>query len=217
MSGKIGIILGLAALATVQPALAQRPTLPGQPGVPAVTCGPSNNSPACQSFREAAPGGVIPGVVAPRKTQPPPPAVFAMPHPSIGDRAPQRIIPPRIQLLLRDRRIDPLTRAYLLGLAGRKQEEWSVQDVQTLGSLIPTLTELNVPTALLSELYAFLGLNPGSLFEPQLGDGWQSASTAFDARRRVGRNERCIKLAAEARFDAAQVRMQDLLSCEDDD
>ncbi|MCI0753510.1 hypothetical protein [Teichococcus vastitatis] len=187
------------------------PTLPGQPGVPAATCGPSNNSPACQALRQAAPGGSIPGVVAPR--QPGLAQMAALPRPSLGDRAPQRIVPPRIQALLRDRRVDPLTRVYLLDLAGRKQEEWSVQDVQTLSTIIPVLTELNLRMGLIEELYTFLGLDPNNLFEPQLGNGWQSASTALDARRRVGRDERCLKLSAEARFDPAQVMMRELVNC----
>ncbi|MXP65096.1 hypothetical protein E0493_17250 [Roseomonas sp. M0104] len=210
------LVLALALGPVISvPAFAQRqPTLPGQPGVPAVTCGPSNNSPACQSLRQAVPGGSIPGVVAPRLAEPP---AFRWPQPEpLGDMAPQRLIPPRIQAFLRDPRIDPLTRAYLLSLGGRKRERWSVQDLQTLSALIPTLTELMVPTALISELYEFLGLDPASLFEPQLGEGWQAASTAQDPRRRFRRAERCLRLTEQAQADPSQVLVEDLLNCDAD-
>ncbi|PHK95387.1 hypothetical protein CR162_07805 [Pseudoroseomonas rhizosphaerae] len=225
----LGLGLGLVLLAGAAPAAAQHPqALPGQPGVPAVSCGPGSNSPACQAFRQAAPGGAIPGIVAPRQPGPPPagrpgggPAALDLAAldlagqdlAALGDTGPQRVMPPRIQAFLRDRRIDPLTRAYLAALGGRKQEAWTVQDLETLTALVPTLTELMVPTALISELYAHLGLDPANLFEPQLGDGWQSASLAHDPRNRVRRNGTCLRLSALGRSDPSQVRVQELLSC----
>jgi len=214
MAVRATLALALAlGLGTATPGLAQRqPTLTGQTGVPAFTCGPSNSSPACQSLRQAVPGGSIPGLVAPRLQEPP---VLTWPRPEfLGDIAPQRLLPPRIQAFLQDPRIDPLTRAYLLNLGGRKREQWTVQDLQTVGALIPTLTELMVPTTLLSELYEFLGLDPTSLFEPQLGDGWQAASTAQDPRRRFLRSERCLRLSELAQSDPSQVRVEELLNCE---
>lgn len=206
-------LLVLPALLAAPAGLAQVPLLPGQAGAPAVTCGPANNSPACQALRQAVPGGAIPGVITPRLPGPPP--LIAPPQLRIGDRAPQRL-PPRILALLRDPRVDPLTRAYLLDLAGRKLDQWSVQDVQTLSAFIPTLAELGLPSGLIGELHETLGLEPGSLFEPQLGEDWQMALAAPGARKSMGRDARCLKLSAEARYDPALVRMQDLLTCSDD-
>ncbi|KAA2212949.1 hypothetical protein [Teichococcus oryzae] len=205
------IVFLMVALATA-PVLAQ-PSLPGQPGVPAVACGPSNNGPACQSLRQAVPGGAIPGLVAPRLAEPPPlrPVI-----PRGADVSPQRIMPPRVAMLLRDRRIDPLTRAYLEDLVGKSRASWTVQDLQTASLLLPTLSELGLPPALLGEIYVALGLDPASVFEPQLGMDWQASSTALDPRRRQPPGARCVRLQTRAAADPASVRIQDLLDCNAD-
>ncbi|MFC3124054.1 hypothetical protein ACFOD4_03185 [Pseudoroseomonas globiformis] len=209
------IIAALAFLSTA--ALAQRPvTLPGQPDAPAALCGPGSSGPACQSIREAVPGG-IPGLIT-RSPPPPPPAnIMAAPPPRYApDLQPQRLLPPRILAMLRDPRIDPLTRAMLQDLAGRRREEWTVQDLQTVSAVIPTLAEMQVPTARLSELYEFLGLDPASLFEPQLGQGWQGASTEFDRRKARLPHPECVVLGRQARLDPASVRVQAMLTCGED-
>lgn len=208
MSAKLA--LGLALLLSAGPALAQhQPSLPGQPGIPAVSCGPSNNSPACQALRQAAPGGAIPGLVERPLADPPP-----LRRPHQPDIAPRRMIPPSIRSFLQDPRIDPLTRAFLLDLAGKRNEDWSLQDLRTLGTLIPSLTELHVPTARLGELYGFLGLDPTHLFEPQLGEGWQSASTAQESFGRGRRNGHCARMSSLAQSDPTQVRVQEMLDCQ---
>ena len=127
----------------------------------------------------------------------------------------QRLIPPSIMTLLKDRRVDPITRAYLLGMAGKKPVEWTLQDFATVIAVVPTLTEMHISTARLSEFYEFMGLDPLSLFEPQLGTGWQNAVTEFDPRNRFRRGK-CITLSRQGRIDPGSVLVQELLTCSDD-
>jgi hypothetical protein len=130
-----------------------------------------------------------------------------------GDVGPQRLIPPSIQQFLRDRRIDPLTRAFLFDLAGKKQEDWTLADYQRVTVVVPALTELYIPTAVLSAFYEFLNLDPTSLFDPQLGASWQATSTAFDPRNL--RNRRCFNVRNLAQSDPEAVKLSDLLNCGD--
>jgi hypothetical protein len=133
------------------------------------------------------------------------------PMPKVGDVGPQRFIPPAIRAFLNDRRIDPLTRAYLLDIAGKRNEDWTLQDLQQVTAVVPTLTEMHISTATLSEFYEFLNLDPTSLFEPQLGASWQATSTAFDPRN--ARNRRCVNLRVQAQMDPGTVKLNDLLNC----
>ena len=178
---RASIVIALLAGLT-GPAVAQQ-RIPGT-GVPAVSCGPSNNSMACQDLRQAAPGGSIPGLVAPRlPTSPPAFASLGQPR---GDMQPKCLIPPSILRLLNDRRIDPFTRSVLLAIAGKPNEEWTLADMQMVTSVVPALTEMNIATAKLSELYEFLGLDPVNLFEPQIGSTWQISSTLSNPRAMPG-------------------------------
>jgi hypothetical protein len=135
------------------------------------------------------------------------------PMPKVGDIAPQRLIPPSIMRFLNDRRIEPLTRSFLLGIAGKKREDWTLQDLQEVTAVVPSLTEMHISTAVLSEFYEFMGLDPASLFEPQLGADWQATSTAFDPRN--ARNRRCANLRVQAQTDPGAVMLNDLLNCGD--
>ncbi|WP_043367218.1 hypothetical protein [Belnapia sp. F-4-1] len=200
----------VAFLAT--PAIAQQ-ALPGQRGVPAVSCGPSNSSPACQDIRQAIPGGAIPGVVERSIDRPPP---TPLPRPDMDDVRAQRLVPPGVRQFLNDPRIDPVSRAFLTGIAGKDRDAWTMHDYQMISALIPTLTEMRISTATLSAFYEFMGLDPANLFEPQLGDGWQTSSTPFDPRTRFRRNSRCAMLSQAARADPTVVRVRDLLTCADE-
>ncbi|MBI0539669.1 hypothetical protein D9599_29645 [Roseomonas sp. KE2513] len=137
-----------------------------------------------------------------------------MAPPSAGsDTGPQRFIPPQIRAFLNDRRIDPLTRAFLLDVAGKRQEDWTLADYQRVTVVVPALTELYISTSVLSAFYEFLNLDPTSLFDPQLGGSWQATSTAFDPRNL--RNRRCFNIRNLAQSDPEAVRLNDLLNCGD--
>jgi hypothetical protein len=58
-----------------------------------------------------------------------------------------------------------------------------------------------------------MGLDPTSLFEPQLGGSWQSVSTEFDPRSYYRRRERCVNLSRAARIDPDSVKVKELLDC----
>jgi hypothetical protein len=130
-----------------------------------------------------------------------------------GDVPAQRIIPPSIRAFLNDRRIDPVTRAFLLGIAGKKREDWTFLDLQQVTAVVPSLTEMHISTQVLSEFYDFMNLDPTSLFDPQLGASWQAASTAFDPRN--ARNRRCFYLRNQAARDPGSTKLDDLLNCGD--
>ncbi len=127
----------------------------------------------------------------------------------------QRFIPPGIRAFLNDRRIDPAIRAYLLGMAGRNTDTWTLAEFQFLTAVVPSLTEIYISTSTLSEFYEFMGLDPASLFEPQLGQGWQASSTTFDPRFYGNTPRRCRTLQRQAQSDPSTVKVQALLSCAD--
>lgn len=204
--------MGLLAVLASLPAEAQQ-TLPGQRGIPTVACGPGNATAACRELRRALPGQASPSLVGPRPLAPAAPAL-ATPRPDFDDIRGRRLIPPSILALLNDRRIDPPLRAYLLGIAGKPTGEWTMQDLQMVTAVVPALTVMNIATARLSEFYEFLNLDPASLFEPQLGAGWQNAVTEFDPRNRFRRG-RCTTLSRESRTDPSSVLVEDLLTCQD--
>jgi hypothetical protein len=141
--------------------------------------------------------------------------VFA-PPPNLNELPPQRFIPPNIVALLHDPRVDVVTRAYLLGMAGKKTEDWTLADLRMVTVLVPVLTEMHIGTAMLSEFYTFMGLDPNSLFEPQLGAGWQTSSTALDPKRFGTMRRTCTMLSRQARIDPEAVKVQELVNCADE-
>lgn len=155
------------------------------------------------------------GPRAPQAHRGTPPRVIDLTEPrgARGDVPAQRIIPPSIRAFLNDRRIDPVTRAFLLSIAGKRREDWTLLDLQQVTAVVPSLTEMYISTATLSEFYEFLNLDPTSLFEPQLGASWQATSTAFDPRN--ARNRRCFYLRNQAVRDPGSTKLDDLLNCGD--
>lgn len=101
-------------------------------------------------------------------------------RPREDDLPDKRFIPPKIMAFLDDPRIAPETRAFLLAMAAKTTGDWTLAQARIVMRLVPTLTELYIPTALLSEFYDFLGLDPTELFQPRLGRSWQQRSTALD-------------------------------------
>jgi hypothetical protein len=106
-----------------------------------------------------------------------------------------------------------VTRAFLLGIAGKNREDWTFLDLQQVTAVVPSLTEMHIGTQVLSEFYEFMNLDPSSLFDPQLGASWQATSTAFDPRN--ARNRRCFYLRNQATQDPGSVKLDDLLNCGD--
>jgi hypothetical protein len=204
----LGIALTALALCIGSAEAQQR--IPGT-NVPAVSCGPSNSSPACEALRQALPGGSLPGLITPRLTTPPPPV--ALPRPDMDDVRARRLVPPSIVRMLNDRRVDPNTRAYLIGMAGKPNDEWTLADLQTLSILVPTLTEVNITEAALKDFYQFLGLDPTDLFNPQIGGNWQVSSTLGDRRNFAKVSFACIDLQRTAQRDPSTVKVEDLLAC----
>jgi len=204
--------LAIALLATLAaPAVAQQ-RIPGT-GVPATSCGPSNSSEACQELRQAAPGGRIQGLVAPRLQQglpEPLPLEMAVPK---SDTPNRRIIPPSIARFLNDRRIDPATRSFLFAIANKPNNEWTLEDLQMVSGVVPTLAEMRIPAATLREFYEYLGLDPNRLFEPQIGGSWQVSSTLNEPRNYARVRAGCIDLQRTAQRDPSSVRVEELLAC----
>jgi hypothetical protein len=99
---------------------------------------------------------------------------------AMGDLSGGRFIPPPILQILADRRIDPNI-AYILWQTARKPiDEWTLNQLFFVTQTVPTLVEAGIPTDKLQALYEFLGLDPADLFNPRLGESWQSKSTAFN-------------------------------------
>ena len=199
----------LAALALVAALMAGPAIAQPQDSIPApsAACGPGNTTPGCQRLRQSQQGNN--GAGRQQAVQP----IVAPRLPSVGDEPMRRFFPPNITALLNDRRVDPVTRNILRALANKPSEDWTLADLNMVSSIVPMLTEMYVPTAALSRLYEFLNLDPRSLFEPQLGDNWQAASTAFDPRNYYRRRERCVRISEAARTDPNSVKVQELLNC----
>jgi hypothetical protein len=125
-----------------------------------------------------------------------------------------RYVPPAIQAFLSDHRLDPYTRAFLRGLAAKPTEEWTQGELRTVVQLVPSLTEMAIPTRKLSDFYEFLGLDPSELFEPQLGN-WQTSSVGFDQKNYDAvQQAQCLYLLGYGEnIDPSSVKLKDLAAC----
>jgi hypothetical protein len=129
-----------------------------------------------------------------------------------------RFIPPKIMALLNDPRVAPTTRFFLQGVAAKPTEDWTLQEYTTTVQLIPTLTEMYIATATLSDLYEFLGLDPTSLFEPHLGH-WSTRAIGFDVKN-LGATEQAecfARLGYGENIDPTQVTLKAITTCTGDD
>lgn len=134
--------------------------------IPPLACPRGDTRPACLARR-----------LSPQPTDPG--TAYAL-RQHEDDVANRRFVPPKIIAFLHDPRIDPETRAFLLSMASKPTEDWTLAQAQMLLQLVPTLTEMYIPTRVLSDFYEFLGLDPTQLFDPQLGRSWQRRSTGLD-------------------------------------
>lgn len=134
-------------------------------GLPKLACAPGDTRPVCQA-RQLAIKPALPVAAQPLLRE---------------DMPGKRFIPPKIVAFLADRRIEPLSRAFLQRMSGKPTEDWTLAELELVTSLVPALTEMRIPTAVLSDFYDFLGLDPTNLFIPQLGVNWQQRATAQDA------------------------------------
>ena len=132
------------------------------------------------------------------------------------DMTGSRFIPAKIVAFLSDRRIDASTRAFLHGVAAKPTEDWTLQELNMTLQLVPTLTEMHIATAVLSDFYDFLGLDPTQLFEPQLGD-WQKRSIGFDGNSYIATQQaECFyRRGFTEALDPSQVTVRDAAACSD--
>lgn len=203
-----GLVIAAGSAAAQRPAH-RAPSPPGAKASPAVIAALSGpDSVACR------PGDTRRICHARRATIQP--ALPATPRPlaRTDDVQGARFIPPRITAFLNDPRIGTYTRAFLRSVAAKPTEDWTLTELQIVMQIVPTLTELHVPTALLSEFYEFLGLDPASLFEPQLGN-WQQQSNAFDARNYDSTQQaQCLYLLGYGEtLDPSSVKLKDVAAC----
>nr|WP_294543434.1 hypothetical protein [uncultured Rhodopila sp.] len=190
------LLLPLSCLAETRTNPVQSP--PGKATLPGVlrnmpACRPGSAEPACQ-------------------------AAGPKPQRRTDDVKGTRYVPPAIQAFLADRRLDPYTRAFLRGLAAKPTEQWTQGELPTVTQLVPSLTEMAIPTRKLSDFYEFLGLRPDELFEPQLGN-WQTKSIGFDQRNYDAvQQAQCFYLLGYGEnIDPSSVKLKDLAACTTDD
>lgn len=128
-----------------------------------------------------------------------------------------RFVPPQIVAFLHDPRLDPQTRTFLEVVAGKPTKDWTLNELSMVEQVVPTLTEMHIATAELSDFYEFLGLDPTQLFEPQLGN-WQSHGTAFDAKNYDATQQaQCLHLLGIGENpDPSNTTLGDLASCSPD-
>ena len=157
-------------------------------------------------------GNGVPGNGRPPAARPPDPAQeLAEQRTAIGDLFGGRLIPPNILKILADPRIEPVT-AYMVWQAARRPlDEWTLRQLQDITATLPTLAETGMPMAEIQALYTFLELDPDDVFHPQLGQGWQSRSTAFD--RSSAAAVEAIS-SADCQTDAGQMTMAMFKSCQ---
>jgi hypothetical protein len=125
-----------------------------------------------------------------------------------------RFLPPKIVAFLNDPRIDPQTRGFLEMVAVKPTKDWTLGQLNMVLQVVPTLTEMMISTAALSDFYEFLGLDPSQLFEPQLGN-WQEGGSAFDMRNYDSTQQaQCLYLLGVAENpDPSSVTLDNLASC----
>jgi hypothetical protein len=139
-------------------------------------------------------------------------------QPRLQDVTGTRFIPPKVMALLNDRRIAPNTRFFLQGVASKPTEDWTVQEYQMTVQLVPTLTEIYISTATLSDFYDFLGLDPDSLFEPRLGN-WTTRPIGFDVKNlEATQQAECFaRLGYGENLDPTQVTLKAIAACTSDE
>ena len=136
--------------------------------------GPARNSPAPGCVPSRATPGCPPAAAADRPAR-------AQMLTANGDQTGGRVIPPNIQAILADRRIEPIT-AYLVAQAARRpMEEWTVRQLEDITATMPSLVEPGMPIGQIQALYEFLGLDPEDVFNPRLGPDWQARASRFQA------------------------------------
>ena len=116
------------------------------------------------------------------------------------------------QVLRKTKSRDP--KMTLRGLAAKPTEEWTQGELRTVVQLVPSLTEMAIPTRKLSDFYEFLGLDPSELFEPQLGN-WQTSSVGFDQKNYDAvQQAQCLYLLGYGEnIDPSSVKLKDLAAC----
>ena len=129
----------------------------------------------------------------------------------MGDQFGGRVIPPEIVKILADQRIEPVI-AYMVWQAARKPlEEWTVRQLQEITAMLPTLAETGMPMQQVQALYKFLGLDQDDVFNPQLGQDWQSRSTSFDATSTAAV---AAISSADCQADPSQMTVATFQSCQ---
>jgi len=128
----------------------------------------------------------------------------------MGDVYGSRLIPPDIQKIMSDPRIDPVT-AYMLRQAARKPiGDWTMQQASEITQTIPTLIESGINLAKLQALYKFLGLDPNNLFEPQLSPNWQQTSTTYSAPNYAASS------STDCQADPSMMTVSEFMMCSSD-
>ena len=163
-------------------------------------------APPASALPKAAPNGGQRAAVPPGPAQ-----AGAIRQAAMGDQFGGRVIPREILKILADPRIEPVV-AYVVWQAARKPlEEWTVRQLQEITSMLPTLTETGMPMPQIQALYKFLGLDPEDVFNPQLGQDWQSRSTSFDANSAAAV---AAISSADCQTDPGQMTVATFQSCQ---
>jgi len=130
------------------------------------------------------------------------------------DLSEAREVPDNIRKIIADPRIEPVI-AYVLRQAAHKPiGDWTVRQLQQVAAVISTLPETGIPMAEIQTLYEFLGLDPGDVFNPQLGSNWQDSSTRFD---RSGGGAVAAISSADCQGDPGEMTVSVSRSCQSGD
>ena len=205
-----GLLLGwTGAHAENQPPAPHVPTLPTAPSRQhsPIPCPPGNTSKECAARRQT-----IQPMSQPNRVKLP--DSLRQHEDDVFNR---RFVPPGIMAFLDDRRLSAYTRSFLLDMARKPVADWTLAEAQMLTSVVPTLTEMKIPTRMLSEFYEFLGLDPTQLFTPQLGTDWQNQSVQFDKQNVSAQQQTdCLQLLGVGQsVDPAQVTLGQMAACSD--
>ncbi len=158
------------------------------------------------AWAQAAPHDRQPAAGQPTEAQ-----ELAQQRAAMGDQFGGRSIPPDILKIMADPRIEPVV-AYILWQAARKPiEEWTLQQLQDITAIIPTLPETGMPMSQIQALYKYLGLDPSDVFNPQLGADWQANSTRFE---RSGAGAVAAISSADCQTDPAEMTVAMFQSCQ---